>query len=227
MGGLFVDPFYVEQHVVQELESLLVQPVLSLPLSGTWARHQKRTEADIELRCVSDFRLQRGRPLAYEIVSLKLVTRTDSQVFRIAQPMVLRIAAKNKLNTYIPVLWLNHVTVGLEIDQVRSSPQLSLSLLAACTYKLIGLVGRSTVEADAKFEKGLTGRIGKMPHGTSCRNLDPIASCGWSLGKVLQYNIECEVVVTTESDDLLPVLWKRLYERDPLGNTGTLLRETL
>ena len=141
--------------------------------------------------------------------------------------MVLRIAAKDKLNTYIPVLWLNHVAVGLEIDQARSSPPLSFSLLTACTYNLIELLGGSTVEADAKFEKGLPGRIGTIPHGTSRRNLDSIASCGKSLWKVLQYYIECKMVVPTECNELLSVLWTWLYERDPLGHTRTPLREGL
>ena len=139
--------------------------------------------------------------------------------------MVLRIAAKNKLNTNLPVLWLNHVAVGLEINQTRSSSPLSLSLLTACTHKLIELLGSSPVEADAKFEKGLTRRIGKIPYGTSRRNFDPIVSWEWPLWKVLQHYIECEVDVTTDSDDLLPIFWTRLYERDPLGHTGTPLRE--
>ena len=139
--------------------------------------------------------------------------------------MVLRIAAKDKLNTYAPVLWLNHVALGLEIDQARSSPPLSFSLLTAGTYQLIELLGGSTIEADAKFKKGLAGRIGTIPHATSCRNLDSSASCGKSLRKVLQHYIECEVVVPTECNDLLSVLWTWLYERDPLGHTRTPLRE--
>src|SRR5258706_13910788 len=120
--------------------------------------------------------------------------------------MVLRVAAKNKLNTYLPILWLNYVVGGLEIDQARSSSPLSLSLLTTCTCKLIEALGSSPVEADAKLEKGLTRRIGKIPHGASCRNFDPIASCGWSPWKVLQYYIQREGVVTTESEDRAPVL---------------------
>ena len=141
--------------------------------------------------------------------------------------MVLRIAAKTKLNAYTPVLWFNHVAVGLEIDQARNSPPLSLSPLTACTHKLVELLGGSTVEADAKLEKVLTSRIGTIPHGTSCRYLDSIAPCGWSPWKVLQLYIEREPVITTECNDVLPGLWTRLDERDPVGHTGIPLREGL
>jgi hypothetical protein len=95
--------------------------------------------------------------------------------------MVLWIAANDKLDADTPVLrvlWFNHVAVSLEIDQARNSPPLPLSLLTACTYSLIGLLGCSTIEADAKLEKGLTGRIGTIPHGSSCRYLDSSAPCG-------------------------------------------------
>ena len=141
--------------------------------------------------------------------------------------MVLRIAAKNKLNAYTPVLWFNNVAVGVEIDQARNSPPLSLSPLTACAYMLIELLGGGTVEADAKLEKVFTRRIGTILHGTSCRYLYPIAPCRWSPWKVLQLYIECKVVITTECNDVLPGLWTRFYERDPVGHTGTSLREGL
>jgi len=62
--------------------------------------------------------------------------------------MVLRIAAKNELNTHTPVLcvlWFNHVAVSLEIDQARGAPPLSLSLLTIRTHVLIESLGGSTV----------------------------------------------------------------------------------
>ena len=144
--------------------------------------------------------------------------------------MVLRIAAKSKLNAHIPVLWVlwfNHVAVSLEIDQAKNSPPLSLSLLATRTHMLIESLGGSTVYADAKLEQSLTGHIGTILHGTSCRYLDSSAPCGRSPWKALQIYIEHEPGFTTESNNVLPVSGTRLGQCKPIGYTGTPLRERL
>jgi len=139
--------------------------------------------------------------------------------------MVLRVAAEDKLNAYFPVLWFNHVAISLEIDQARNSPPLSIALLTACTRRFIEFLGGSTVDVDAKLEKGLTGRIGTILHRSSCRDLDSIALYGWLPWKMLQYYIEREVAITTECNDVLPGLWKRLSDCDPIGHTKKPLRE--
>jgi hypothetical protein len=67
--------------------------------------------------------------------------------------MTLWIAAKTELDAYYAVLRFNDFALGMEIDQARSSPPLSLSLLAACAYGFVALLGARAVQVNAKVQE--------------------------------------------------------------------------
>ena len=112
-------------------------------------------------------------------------TRPDSHVFHITPLMTFWVAAKHELDAYFSILWFNHVVLGFKINQARSSPPLSFSLLADFTRDLIALVGGSAVEVDTKFQESFAGRISIILHRSSRRDLDAIPPFGWFIWKVV------------------------------------------
>ena len=118
--------------------------------------------------------------------------------------MTLWVAAKLELDAYFSIHWFSHVIFSYKINQARSSPPLSFSLLAYFTHIFVALVGGSAVEADTKFKEGFLGRIGTVLHRSSRRDLDSNPSLGWFPWKVVEYYLESEVVVAPECNDALP-----------------------
>src|SRR5258706_7625909 len=75
----------------------------------------------------------------------QIIARPGSQIFAISQPVILRVAAKDKVNAYFPILWCNHIALSLEVDRTENSLLLSLSLLAVCTYVFVAPLGRCAI----------------------------------------------------------------------------------
>ena len=73
--------------------------------------------------------------------------------------MIFWITAKEKLNPYFTIFWLNHIALSLEINQARPSPR-PLSLLTIWAYRLVTLPGVRAIYVDAKLQKGFSSRIG-------------------------------------------------------------------
>ena len=141
--------------------------------------------------------------------------------------MAFRIAAKNELGPYFAIFWFDDVLRSNEIDQAWSSPFLSLSLLAACTNGFVASIAGRAIYVDAKLQKGFTSRLGIIPHRGGSGDLDSIAPSVWLPWKSLEDYVECDMCVATQRDDVSARLQRWLYEGNPVGHTGTLLREGL
>jgi len=161
-------------------------------------------EVDIERRRAPGPRPQRGLHPDYEIVSLRSGTRSDSQIFCIVWSLVLRMAAKYKLNAYFPIFLFNHVTISLEINQAGSSPTFPFSPLTVFTHNVKAPFGGSTGKVDTKHQKSFIGCLITLLHRSSGRNLDAVVPCRWLSRKVLKYYVKRELDITTVCDDPLP-----------------------
>ena len=78
--------------------------------------------------------------------------------------MILRVAAKRKLDGDLSTFWLNYFTLSMEVDQPRNSLLLSLSPLAPRTYGVIVSLGARTIQADAELQQDFPSRIGIILH---------------------------------------------------------------
>ena len=56
--------------------------------------------------------------------------RSGSQIFAVSLLVVLRVAAKYKIDAYFTVLWCNNVALSLEVNQAGNSLLLFMYLLA-------------------------------------------------------------------------------------------------
>ena len=138
--------------------------------------------------------------------------------------MAFRIAAEHELDPCFAIFLFNELVRSKEVDEAWSSLLLSLSLLAARTDSFVASIADHTSYVDAKLQRESTARLGKIPHRGGCRNLDSTVSSRWLPWKSFEEYIESDMGIATQCDDLH---WKWLHEREPVGHTGTLLREGL
>ena len=141
--------------------------------------------------------------------------------------MAFRIAAKNEIGPYFAIFWFEDVLQGIEIDQAWSSLFLSLSLLTACADCFVASVARRAIHMDAKLQKGSTSRLGIILHRGGSGDLNSIVPSVWLPWKSLEGYVESDVCLATQRDDVSARLRRWFYEGNPVGHTGTLLREGL
>ena len=141
--------------------------------------------------------------------------------------MAFWVAAKLELDSYFSIFLFNDVMHSTEIDEAWSGVLVSPSLLAACTNGFVASLARRPRYVDAKLQKGSSSCIGKVPHRGCYRNLDSAAPSRWLHWKSLEDNVENDMRVATHCDDVFTCRWRWPHEGDPVGHTGTLLREGL
>jgi hypothetical protein len=91
--------------------------------------------------------------------------------------MTFRIATKTEIDPYFPTLWLDYITLCIEVNQARGSLLPSLSLLAVGANIFVQPFSRCPIYMGAKHQKVFTRRIRIIFHGASGRNLDTTAYC--------------------------------------------------
>ena len=139
--------------------------------------------------------------------------------------MTFRIAAKDEIDPYFAIFLFNNVLHSIEIDEAWISLLFSLSLLAVCADGVVASLAGRAIYVDTKLQNGFTNRSGIIPHRGGSRNLDSTAPSRWLPWESIEDYIERDMCLATHCDDVFPHQWKWLYEGNPVGHTGRLLRE--
>lgn len=139
--------------------------------------------------------------------------------------MTFWIAAKDEIDPYFAIFLFNNVMHGKEIDEAWISLLFSFSLLAALADAVVASLAGGAIYVDTKLQNGFTNRSGIIPNRGGSRNLDSTASSRWLPWEPIEDYIERDMCLATHYHDVFPHRWKWLYEGNPVGHTGRLLRE--